>query len=175
MSNGEPAMTDSDIDSIETLVTELASKDVIQRTTARQRLVKIGKPTLTALTAALVDPRKHVRWEAAKTLAAIADPGSVLPLIEALQDEEGDVRWVVGEALIALGPDAIVPVLKGLCVDPDNPAGLYGTAHQVLHALVTDRLRPVLTPVLAALKHADREVKVPVAAEEAIEALASTR
>lgn len=166
-------MTDSGIDAMETLVGELASKDVMERETARQRLVKIGKPAVKALVAALAHPHKQVRWEAAKTLEAIADPASVLPLVETLQDEDSDVRWVVGEALIALGSDAVVPVLKGLLVDPDNPTGLYENAHQVLHALATGTLHPILVPVLRALKCSEPEVNVPTVAEEALGSLAS--
>ncbi len=164
-------MTDRAADSIETLVEKLAGEDVSQRTRARQHLVMRGRPAVGALTAALSDPRQHVRWEAAKTLVAIADPASIPSLVGTLQDNDGDVRWVAGEALIAMGEEAIVPVLKGLLVDADNPMGLYAAAHQVLHALTTDRLRPVLTPVLDALKHGDPEVAVPPSAEKAYESL----
>ena len=166
-------MTDARPSSIERLVGELASTDMIERTTARQCLVEIGKPAVDTLTAALSHPQQHVRWEAAKTLEAIADPASIPLLVEALQDADGDVRWVVGEALIALGKDSIVPVLKTLLADPDNPVGLYENAHQVLHGLANDSLRPILAPVLEALKRGEPEVATPLAAQAAIEALAS--
>lgn len=167
-------MTDAGASSIETLVGELASNEMSQRTTARQCLVKIGAPAVSALTAALADRQDHVRWEAAKTLGAIADPASIPPLVEALQDRNRDVRWVAGEALIAMGQPAIVPVLKGLlATDPVNPIGLYENSHQVLHALANDTLRPMLAPVLEALKHSEPEVATPPVAEAALEALAS--
>jgi len=164
-------MTDAGSSSIETLVERLASKNMVQRTTARRDLVRIGEPAIGALVAALRHPAKRMRWEAAKTLQAIADPASIPGLVESLQDPDRDVRWVVGVALIAIGRKSIIPVLNALLVDPDNAHGLYQTAHQVLHALADESSRPILDPVLHALKHGEPEVVTPLAARIAIKSL----
>ncbi len=167
-------MTDGNTSSIETLVAGLASEDVNERLTARQRLVELGESAVEALTTALTHHQNHARWEAAKTLKAIASPAAIPQLIDALQDPDRNVRWVAGEALIATGRDAaLVPVLTALLADPENTAELYENAHQVLHALASDDLRPLLEPVLKALKQAEPEIATPSAANAAIKALAS--
>ena len=65
-----------------------------------EKLGAIGKPAVPGLIECLYDPREHVRWEAAKTLSAIADPLTASALVTALEDEHEDVRWVSGEALV---------------------------------------------------------------------------
>ncbi|MEO2013447.1 MAG: HEAT repeat domain-containing protein, partial [Fuerstiella sp.] len=86
-----------------------------------------------------------------------------------LGDEDTDVRWVAGEAMIALKRDAVKPLLYGLTTSQDSE-GLYKSAHHVLRELshIID-LGPLLAPVLKALDQPEPAVAVPVAAQSALE------
>jgi HEAT repeat protein len=150
------------------LVATLASNDAAERIKARETLAELGASAVPDLLQALGDPEQHVRWEAAKTLAAIGDPSAAEKLSETLGDEESDVRWVAGEALIALGHAGLKPLLTRLTKSRDS-AGLYKAAHHVLHDLAQNaKLAPVVKPVLTALGRSDPELAVPVAAERAL-------
>jgi HEAT repeat protein len=164
-------MTDSSEPNIDQLIGELASNNSGERQGARNALVEVGSPAVPGLLAALDDKRQHVRWEAAKTLAAIADPAAAEALVQALGDDDGDVRWVAGEALVALQQHALKPVLNAL-TESQHSGGLYKSAHHVLHDLSQQAdLQPLLAPVLKALDRPEPEVAVPVEAERALESL----
>ena len=153
---------------VEQLVAALADKDTVSRQHGRKALVRIGSAAVPSLLTALGDKRQHVRWEAAKTLAEIADPAASEMLVQALGDEDSDVRWVVGEALIALKRDALKPLLNGLAKSQDSE-GFYTAAHHVLHDLSQHSdLGAALKPVLKALDQSESEVAVPVAAQSAL-------
>ena len=62
-------------------------------------LVKIGKPAIEPLIAALKYKKSHVREMAAEALGKIGDSRAVEPLIAALQDRDSSVREEVAEAL----------------------------------------------------------------------------
>ena len=85
---------------IEELVKKFYSKNGIERKIARYELVKIGTPAVKYLTALLKAPKEYTRWEAIKTLSQIADPGTLPVLINALENEDFDVRWIAAEALL---------------------------------------------------------------------------
>jgi len=120
---------------------------------------------------ALIDPRTHVRWEAAKALQAIADPVSAPALLHALEDENEDVRWVAAEGLIALGKIGLLTVLSGLMKRAGSVA-YCSSAHHVLSGCKTDA--NVITPVQAALEQLDSAVTAPPAAFAALVALHHT-
>ena len=64
------------------LVKQLTRNGAITRETSRTRLIQLGGYDVTrALVQALIDPKNHVRWEAAKALQAIADPVAAPALI----------------------------------------------------------------------------------------------
>jgi HEAT repeat protein len=112
-----------------------------------------------------------VRWEAAKALCGIADPIAASALVNALEDRDGDVRWLAAEGLAALGRDALQPLLAAL-LEGTKPSWLYEGAHHICHTLVTrKRLGPILRPLLAALKQSEPEVTVPPAAYTAMSRL----
>lgn len=154
--------------SIDQLVADLGSKDAGERLAARYALVQLGSAAVPTLLNALDDPRQHMRWAAAKSLTAIADPSAAAKLVDALDDKDSDVRWVAAEALIALGRDAVKPLLSKL-TRSDPPDHMYQSAHHVLHDLIKrGDLAPLLKPVYQALRHPEPEVAVPVAAQEAL-------
>jgi HEAT repeat protein len=162
-------MTDASEKNMDQLVAELGSKDAVVRQKARTALVNIGVAAVPSLLNALDAPLQHTRWEAAKSLVGIADPSAAERLIAALGDIDSDVRWVAGEALIALGRDALKPLLATL-TNSDLPGGTYQGAHQVLHELAksTD-LTSLLEPVLKALDQPEPQMAVPLAAEKALQ------
>ncbi len=161
-------MSDALGHNVDRLVAALGSKNPGERQAARKALVEVGRPAVPPLLTALGSTEQHLRWEAAKTLAGIAHPDAAERLVDALADKDGDVRWVVAEALIALGRDAVKPLLKALTTS-EAPQRIYRGAHHVLHDLAKhEPLRSLLVPVLEAYGHPEPELAIPNAAEKAL-------
>jgi HEAT repeat protein len=150
---------------LSTLVSALRSPDYGERVHARQALEEVGHPAIGPLVELLADPSHQMRWEAAKTLVAIADAGASPALVEALLDEEFDVRWLAAEALIAIGRDGLRPLLRALEEHPES-AWLRQGAHHVLHDLEDPALRELAAPTLEALESFDSGAKVIFAARD---------
>jgi hypothetical protein len=156
---------------IPSLVADLASPDPAVRTKAREALVAIGKPVVPSLIQLLSHRKPHVRWEAAKALCGIADPLAASALVNALDDRDGDVRWLAAEGVAALGQDGLQPLLAALLERAQSGWFCKG-AHHVCHTLVKrKRLGPILRPLLAALKESEPGVAVPPAAYTALSRL----
>lgn len=154
------------MESVSQWMSELADRDPYVRDFARAHLVEHkGAEVTRELVAALLDPRVYLRWEAAKALQEIADPIAAPALMHALEDENEDVRWVAGEALIALGKVGQLTVLSGLTRRAGS-LDFCKAAHHVLHGSQADM--PELAPVRAALEHLDRAIIAPVAAFQAL-------
>ncbi len=158
---------------IESLVADLASRDGGVRVAAREALVDIGRPAVDSLVGTLADSRTQLRWEAAKALGEIADPGTAGALARALDDKVFDVRWLAATGLIAIGREAIVPVLRVVISCADSPLCRSGS-HHVFHDLAASDadLKETLALVLAALDGRAPAVEVPLAAETTIAAMA---
>lgn len=157
--------------SSEQLVAALAGTDSAERIKVREALVQMGSAAVAPLVNALGDSQQHVRWEAAKALAAIADPSSAEKLVGTLNDKDTDVRWVAGEALIALGKKALKPLLTILLKKHDSYE-LYKAAHHVLHDIAKNsEFVSVVQPVLDALTQSEPAIAVPVAAQNALSSL----
>jgi HEAT repeat protein len=144
---------------LSTLVSTLRSSDYGERVDARQALEKIWHPAVGPLVELLADPSHQARWEAAKTLVAIADADASPALVEALLDEEFDVRWLAAEALIAIGHDGLEPLLRALEEHPES-VWLRQGAHHVLHDLKDPALRELMAPTLDALESLEPEINV---------------
>ena len=119
---------------IEELIKKFYSKDGIQRKIARYELVKIGKSAVKYLSGLLQAPKEYIRWEAIKTLSQIADPETIPILINALENEDFDVRWMAAEGLIDIGKESIKPLLKAV-IKSKNPFYLLDGVHHVLKDL----------------------------------------
>ena len=152
------------------LIADLGRKDGLVRESARQSLVAIGGPAVASLIEALADPNKQMRWEAAKALGQIGDPVSAHALVSALEDEVFDVRWLAAEGLIAIGREALVPLLHAV-IECSDSLWLREGVHHVLHGLSRGDLEEMLRPVLAALEDVEPSIEVPFAAESAVDAL----
>jgi HEAT repeat protein len=143
-----------------TLVADLASHNDSVRVKARHSLVAMGKAAVPLLTQALKGENSLTKWEAAKALGEIGDPSTASTLVEALEDEEFDVRWLAAEGLSKMNIKALKPLLQALEKRADS-FFLQEGAHHVLHDLAKGPLRKFLAPVLAALEGLEPGEEVP--------------
>lgn len=140
----------------EALLASLRSRDGSVRQKARETLTSMGKRAVRQLIPLLEDPKDNVRWEAAKALADIGDARAASSLVTTLEDENTGVRWLAAVGLIAMGRDALVPMLEALMERSDS-VWLRDGAHHVLHDLAKGDLEDLLTPIVAALESSDPE------------------
>ena len=140
---------------IQQLLKILGSENGMEREKAREELVAKGKMVLASL-AKLLDQPKHIyRWEALKIMVEIGDPISISLFIQALEDDESDVRWIAAEGLIKGGAQSINPLLKALVEKADSIFILAG-AHHVFYDLKKAEKLPADFPIdklLSALKN----------------------
>lgn len=152
---------------VETLLKELESKDGVARQRARKRLTDIGHPAVPGLIQIFDHPEEQARWEAAKALVEIADPTAASALVDALEDENTDVRWVAAEGLIVLGGEGLRPLFEAL-VKRAKSVWLREGARHILHELRTSRESELIAPVLTALNPAAPWTEVAAAAHAAL-------
>jgi len=159
---------------LEDLVGELSNRRGSRRLRAREALVEIGAPAVPALLPLAASPSKQLRWEATKTLGAIADLRAVPALVERLADSESGIRWLAAVGLVSLGPAAIPPALRAVIARPDSQ-DLRRAVHHVLHDLTHDNpdLVEIISPVLAALRDIEPADAIPPKAQEALQRLES--
>ena len=157
------SMAVPDDGTIASLVDVLTSADGVERHAAREKLEEIGRPAVPALLGALQSPSEHARWEAAKALGEIGDTRAASTLVKTLEDEKAAVRWLAATALINLGRDALVPLLRGLEGHSDSIWFRDG-AHHVLGSLVRDGVADEAVPVLEALENLEPCIGAPIAA-----------
>jgi HEAT repeat protein len=81
---------------------------------AAEALSKIGAPAVEALIGALRHDDDDVRWKAAIALGEIGDPRAIEPLIILLCDEDRFVKSHAALALGAIGEPAVNPLLRAL-------------------------------------------------------------
>lgn len=156
---------------IEPLIATLSSRDVLARERARRTLVELGPPVVKRLMAALRSPSHTVRWEAAKALSDIGSPEAGPALVEALDDERFDVRWLAALGLIMLQEDALIPLLEAIEHAPWDASAMRDGAHHVLRAQLGGPYGTILAPVVAALEGPSSRLSAPVAAFQALSAL----
>jgi len=162
----------SDQNRINDLITKLDNADGFVRENARSALISIGKEAVPSLMIVLKSKNLRIRWEAAKTLGAIADPAAIPSLIEALQDEVFDIRWLAAEALIANGRESIEPLLHAI-TNQSNESFLREGAHHVITYImpsipITDELTEILKPLKSALDRGAPRVMGTAVAEVAL-------
>jgi HEAT repeat protein len=157
------------------LVNKFNNNDGFVREKARLALIDMGGEAVPFLNKALSHNQEQVRWEAAKTLVKIANPGSIASLIKALQDEVFDIRWLAAEALIAIGAESIKPLLAAL-VDEPKELFLRQGAHHVIKDIIhqnpkESELNEILKSVESALDSTVPSITVSGAAKSALEKL----
>ena len=135
---GAVALADKTEDRIPSLAADLASLSPAARRKARKALVAIGKLSVPSLIRLLSHRKPLVRWEGAKSLCGIADPLAASALVNALDDRDGDVRWLAAEGLAVLGRESLQPLLAALIQRAESCWFCEG-AHHVCHTLVKKR------------------------------------
>jgi HEAT repeat protein len=123
----------------------------------------MGKAAVPLLTKALKSENRLTKWEAAKALGEIGDPSTASALVEALEDDDFDIRWLAAEGLTKMNINALKPLLQALEKRGDS-FFLQEGAHHVFHDLAKGGLRKFLAPVLAALEKLEPGEEVPWAA-----------
>jgi HEAT repeat protein len=169
---GEIPSTSNTLSQIKFLINGLRNEDGIVRHKARRALTFIGKRAVPDLIPLLRDPNDDVRWEAAKALSEIIAPGAAPDLVATLDDHNYGVRWLAAEGLIAIGQDALPPLLKSLTERSDS-AWIREGAHHVLHDLADKdlRVKNLAAPVIAALEGIEPEIGVVEPAYAALDKL----
>jgi len=168
---GDANTGDANTENMDQFLDDLKHRDATLRERAREHLVAIGRPATPGLVDLLTHTEQHVRWEAGKTLAGIADPAGAAPLSDALADEDPDVRWVAAMALIALNGVGVRAVLDHLIEVRDAPWS-YAGAHHVISHHCRSELEPILRPIVDALTQIDEpEAAVPIEAKKALDQL----
>lgn len=119
---------------------------------------------------ALHHPNNWVRWEAAKTLGEIGDPEAAPALVESLEDEEFDVRWLAAIGLIGMNIKGLKPLLQALRKKGDSVLLREG-AHHVIHDLAKGGLRKYLAPLKVVLEDIEPAVEVPQSAYKVLDML----
>ncbi len=137
------------------LSTLLNDRDQRVSLAAAESLARMKDPRATRLlVTALSDADWRVRTRAAKTLARASAEGAVgdiaVPLVAALKDKDPVVRFYASTALVAMGPEAIAPLVDLLRTDreADRERGIRiltkigAPAVEQLIALLQDRRSP---------------------------------
>jgi HEAT repeat protein len=157
---------------IDALIKQLSDKDGRVREKARLALVAMEKEATVPLTGLLTAENQQTRWEAAKALVAITDPAAIPALIAALEDRVFDVRWLAGEALVAIGPESIPLLLKALQERTKESFLIEGARHVIKYILRDNsralELKELLKPVVDALEGPVPRVETPGAAQTAL-------
>jgi hypothetical protein len=154
-------------DDIDSLIADLNCDDMMRCQHARRALVAMGERAVGPLTEALSSKKHWVRWESAKALGQIGSPTAVQSLIKALRDDESDVRWLAAESLIAIGQEALQPLLRALIEHADSLLLREG-AHHVFYDTYRIDLHKILRPVMTELEGSEPSVEVPLAAKKAL-------
>ena len=170
MTNSSENQNDSVDAQIQALVSKLDCDQITECQTARMKLVSIGKPAVPALVNTLRLEKGQARWEAAKALSQIADSSSLKALLDSLEDQDFEIRYLASEGLIAIGRPALKPVLEGLIMRSGSSWYRNG-AHHFLHFVAGKGLFIQLKPVLLALDNSESDFDVALASEKALENL----
>jgi HEAT repeat protein len=148
---------------IETLVKCLLSENCVERQDARQKLVKIGKPIIPYLVGLQYSKDRRIGWESIKTIAEIAHPDGIPVLINGLENDDPNIRWLAAEGLIQIGEASVVPVLRALEMRW-NSKQLREAAYHVLRGLKERVLFHDIYNLLGMLRDPARHVLVAPAA-----------
>ncbi len=156
--------------SVETLIKSLSDSDGAVRQNARSALVAMGQVSVGPLIQLLDSEDSQTRWEAAKALGEIRGEDAVRALVNRLDDNNRDVRWVATAGLMSSGEQALDPLLHEL-ITKSGSVWVREAGIRIIDSLLNERNRYYLRPVLAALKGRAPIFGVPIAAYEALQSL----
>jgi len=103
-------------------------------------------------------------------MGEIGDSRAALALMQALEDDKFDVRWLAVRAVVALGRAGLAALLQALIERPHSTL-LRESAHHVLHDEADEKWSRQLDPLIQALEGCDPQDAVPVSAEKAWQVL----
>ncbi len=149
---------------IRELMEILGDEDGRKRKNAREKLAAIGEHTLKYIKDYLNHPKHIYRWEAMKVIEEIEHPDSIPILINALNDDKSDIRWIAAEGLIKVGKYSLKPLLKAIAENYDSVFVLNG-AHHIIYELEEKELLPKDFPakeLLSLLKRHSKEASLKV-------------
>ena len=159
-------------DAIRNLITLLTGKDSRTRKRARDQLVEFGQPAVSSLLPLLLDKKTYVRWEAAKALSEIGDPGAAPALVKTLEDNDPGIRWMAAEGLIRAEQAGLLPLLEALLEHSESIWLREGASHVLKILAKNEKLPPQVEPVLQALHGgAASDIVTPRAAKIALETM----
>ncbi len=145
------------MDRIDLLIRDLKDETWGVREKAIETLVRIGKPAVEPLIAALNDDAPAIRTGAAGVLGKIKDSRATDPLIQALENETGRVREKAAEALGNIKDSrAVDPLIQAL---KDDTWVIRETAIEALSRIG----KPAVAPLVEALEHEDVGVRTETA------------
>lgn len=156
---------------IAALVAQLDAHDVVARDRAVAALAAVGADAVPALVDALGARSHTTRLEAARCLRELKPPAAAPALQAMLLDDHPDLSWVAAEALAALGRDGVAGLLAALEQAPWNATALRNGAHTVFKMLADPALARAVAPVMHAIEGPEAEVRTPIEAYKAREAL----
>ncbi|HKI84660.1 MAG TPA: HEAT repeat domain-containing protein [Candidatus Krumholzibacteria bacterium] len=152
------------------LLEQLGAYDVAVRQNARKTLQSLGEEVLPQMVEMLPKADFVLRWEIIKALSEMRLVAAVPTLIEAMEDDEPDVRWVAAEGLAHLGRGGLRPLLRAIISNPDS-IYLHRGAHHVLTKYKQKDLHEALARLRDALSPLAVEEDAVVLAEEALKTL----
>ena len=158
---------------INDLVRDFYSDNGISRARARFELLQIGKPIIDFLIGLQYVPIHQVRWEAVKTLSQLAVPEAIPILINALENEDMDVRWLAAHGLIQIGRPSVIAVLEAL-EGNQNSKFLREGAHHVLKELQHKHLFKDDLGIIKMLEHYGTQSILAVTAKKILTEINST-
>ncbi len=152
---------------IKKLINQLTSENGITRQIARHKLVEIGSPAIDYLIELQYSSDHKTRWEAIKAIGQIADPESIPILINSLEDDKFDVRWLAAEGLIEVGKDSIKPLVNNFIQNVDSDY-LQEGVHHVLKELQRRNQFEDKYGLIKALEESLADEKLILAAEKLV-------
>ncbi len=152
------------------LLGDLSNKDGLVRQRAREELVEIGRPAIDYLMELRNSPKHWLRWEAVKTLSEMNDPLTAPILVNTLQDENDDVRWLAAEGIIELEKDGLQPLFQNLITNYESVFLCEG-AHHILKELVKRNKYVDSEDLIPKLANRETNEQIPLAAKAAFDRL----
>lgn len=149
----------------------VAGADPYLRDAGFEALTDFGASALHEIRALAADPRRDVRWCGVEAARLLGTPEVASLLVDALADDDFAIRWVASLGLVAIGDEALVPLLQGLV--RHSPTLTYHRS--ALRALRRMRApagqRELLAELITSLGHSTTTVQSPPIAEQLLQQL----
>ena len=169
MDNRDNLVVQQEDKSLKILLENLSNTDGLVRRSARDVLVRLGANVIGFLGQLIEAPKYITRWESVKSLAEMHNPLAIPWLMNALEDESDDIRWLAAEGLIALGKDSVEPVLKRLIEKYPSIETREAEKH-ILKVLQSRDIFYDTVGLINIINHHKDESEIPTTAKAALDA-----